>query len=192
MGAFAFEPPQASPRVAQRLSGAFQEVGNALQLIGAALLLRRQLLRRHLLDEQALLRCQVDALADIRQQHSLAAGQAAEAVLEAVRFARRLLRGNIRQQAADGIADAALVVDQTVDAAFQRRAFVELIRQRENAPRHQLQVDAGVVVVRRRQAHGVVEPRRALPQRVDRLGRGRVLGDAVGERKAKVESGAVA
>ena len=156
------------------------------------MLFRRQLVRRRLLDEQALFRCQVDALAHIRQQHALAARQGAEAVLEAEWFAPGLFGGDVGKQAADGVADAPLVVDQAFDAILEGRALVELVRQRENAARHQLQVDAGVVVARRRQAHRVVEPCRALAQRVDGVRRGSVFGDAVRQREAEIEGGAVA
>ena len=192
VAAFALQPPQASPRVAQGLASAFQKVGDAFELVGAASLFRRKLVGRRLLDEQALLGRQVDALADVGQQHALAARQGAKAVLEAEWFAAGLFGGDVGKQAADGVADAPLVVDQAFDAALQGCALVELIRQRENAARHQLQVDAGVVVAGRRQAHCIVEPRRALAQRVDGIRRDSVFGDAVRQREAEIESGAVA
>ena len=61
-----------------------------------------------------------------------------------------------------------------------------------DAPGDQFQIDAGVFIVWRCQAKGVVEPRRALAQLFDGIFRRGVLGDSLGEREAQIEGGAVA
>ena len=175
MGAFALQSPQSPAGVARRLAGTLQEAGDATEPVGAGLLFRGALLGGCLFDEQTLLGGQIDAVPHLRDQHSLPRGECLELGLETERFRARSLFGHRAEQLAELIPHAALIVDQPVQPALQLVAFVHLIGELPNAPRDQLQIDAGVVVARRSEAHRVVEPRRALAKEVDHLRGGRLL-----------------
>ena len=136
VAALALQAPEQSPRVAQGLARALQIVGQGRQLVGAALLFHRAFLGRRLLDEQALLGGQVDAVAHFRQQRPLAAGQRLERAAETERFGTGLLGFDVHQQSAHVVAQAALIVDQAVEARFQAIALVQLVGEFQNAPRY--------------------------------------------------------
>ena len=167
MGVFALQAPQAAAGIAQGLPGAFQKVVHGSQPVGAGLLLRRAFLGGGLLDEEALLGGQVDAVARFRHEHPLAGGQRFEVRAEAQRLGARALLRHLAEQLAHLIAHTALIVDQSIQPPLELVAFVQLVGELQDPPRDQLQVDAGVVVAGGGQAHRVVEPRRALPQQVD-------------------------
>ena len=192
VGAFSFQPSQASPRVAQGLASPFEIVGRRRKLVRAALLFRRALGIRQLLDEQPFLRRQVHAVAHLGQERPLAAGQAVEFGLEAQGFRVGAGLADVGQQAAQPIAHTALVVDQPVEGRCEPVAGVQLIGQLQDAAGDQLQVHAGIVVFRRRQPHRVVEPGRGLAQSLDGLRRLGVLANALRQRIAEIEGGAIA
>ena len=191
------------------MAGALQIVGEGGEAVGAGLLFGCALLGRRLFDEEPLFGGEIDAVAHLRHQHALPRRQGFELGLEADGLGVGLLGHHLGQEMAHLVAHAALIVDQAIQPAFQLVAFVQLIGELEDAARDELQIHARVVVARRSEAHGVVEPRGALAQQIDHRLTGRrlalrcvrrrgVVGAVAGEvrlrrqRHAKIERGAVA
>ena len=114
MAALAFQTSQTPAGVAKGLASTFEVVVHRLQPIDPALLLLGAFFFRRLFDEKAFLGSEIDAVAHLRHQRSLAAGQAVELVLESERLGAGLFGGNVCQEPSHLIAQPALVVDQAV------------------------------------------------------------------------------
>ena len=82
---------------------------------------------------------------------------------------RALLRLRVRQQLPQLVAQATLIVDDSVQTGFQVAVPIDLVRQLLDAAQHDLEIDARVVLAFRGQSCRIAEPRRAGTQRRDRL-----------------------
>ena len=172
VGGLSLEPPQAASGLAHRLPRALQVAARGRQLPGPEALLRRALGFGALLDEQPRLRGQVDAVPRVGREHPFAGSQVVVGVGEAQRLGGRPSGLDLRDEAAHLVANIALIVDQAVQAVFEPVGAAQAVGELEDAPRHELQVDPGVVVAGRGEPYRVGEPGGALPQGGDGLAHG--------------------
>ena len=165
MCALAFETAQSPARIAHRLPRALQVVVHVAKLIRPRALIGRQRILPLSFKVRAFLGSEIGDVGRLGQQRAFRRRER----LEAVSKVGAIFRFHGRQQLPQLVAQAALIVDDPVEARFEMAVLIDLIRQLLDSAQDNFEVDARILVPFRRQARRIAEPCRAGTQRLDGL-----------------------